>query len=103
MANASVQAEGTNPQGMGHDEPGWPLGGPTGRFDARGQEDDFTQAGNLFRLLPADEQSRLCANMAASLSKVSPEIRARWLVHLFHAEKSYGDGVCQALAQQEPA
>lgn len=43
----------------------------------------------------------LCENMAASLGKVSPEIRARWLVHLVHADKAYGDSVCLTLVQQE--
>lgn len=97
---AAVHAHGTNHEGLGNGEPGWALEGTTGRFDARDKEDDYSKAGNLFRLLPADEQERLCANMASSLSKVSSEIRARWLVHLFHADKAYGNGVCRALSQE---
>jgi catalase len=52
----TVQAEGSNPSGMGHGEPGLALHGAAGRYDGRGSEDDYTQAGNLFRLLPPQEK-----------------------------------------------
>ena len=102
---AVVRAEGTQPQGMGHGEPGLALQGSAGRFDARGHEDDTSQAGLLFRLMDAPAQRRLCDNMAASLSQVSAErsaeIRARWMMLLYQADKAYGDGVLQALTRIE--
>ena len=50
---APVDARGSAPQGFGHGDAGWPLDGAAARYDERGESDDFTQAGNLFRLLPA--------------------------------------------------
>ena len=74
------------------------MSGTAGRYDGRGQEDDFTQAGNLFRILPPDEQRKLFNNLAGPLSQVSPEIQQRQLGHFDKADPAYGDGVRAALA-----
>ncbi|MYN25484.1 catalase [Duganella levis] len=92
-----VQGGGSNPQGLGHGEPALALQGAAARYDARGTEDDYTQAGNLFRLMPADEQQNLFNNMAGPLSQVSAEIIARQLGHLDLADPAYGAGVRAAL------
>jgi catalase len=93
----SVEAQGTQPQGLGHGDAGWPLHGNTGRFDARGSEDDYTQAGNLFRLLQPQEKQNLFDNMAAPLSQTAQEIQARMLAHLEKADLAYAAGVREAL------
>ncbi|HEV7856851.1 MAG TPA: catalase, partial [Herminiimonas sp.] len=93
----TVEAGGTNPSGMGHGEPGLALHGDAGRYDGRGKEDDFTQAGNLFRLLPAQEKQNLCNNIAGPLSQVSAEIIQRQLGHFDKADAAYGAGVRAAL------
>ncbi|HEX5345062.1 MAG TPA: catalase [Duganella sp.] len=92
-----VQAQGSNPHGMGHGEPPLALDGAAGRYDGRGKEDDYTQAGNLFRLMPADEQQALFNNIAGPLSQVSAEIIARQLGHFDQADPAYGAGVRAAL------
>ena len=92
-----VQAQGSNPHGMGHGEPPLALDGAAGRYDGRGKEDDYTQAGNLFRLMPADEQQALFNNIAGPLSQVSAEIIARQLAHFDQADAAYGAGVRAAL------
>jgi catalase len=92
-----VDANGSNPQGLGNGEPALALQGAAGRYDARGTEDDYTQAGDLFRLMPADEQQNLFNNMAGPLSQVSTEIIARQLGHLDKADPAYGAGVRAAL------
>lgn len=93
-----VEAQGTAPQGMGHGDPGWPLEGVAGRYDARGQEDDYTQAGNLFRLMSVQERHNLFNNIAGPLSQVSNEIQARQLAHFDKADPAYGAGIRAALA-----
>ena len=95
---ATVQAAGTSPQGFGHGDAGWSLNGTAGRFDARGVEDDFTQAGNLFRILPPAEQQNLFNNLAGPLGQVSAEIQERQLGHFDKADPAYGAGVRAALA-----
>ncbi|NHZ33577.1 catalase [Massilia rubra] len=94
---ATVNATGSAPRGMGHGEPELALRGGAGRFDGRGMEDDYTQAGNLFRLLTAQEKLNLCANLAGPLSQVSDEILQRQLAHFDKADSAYGDGVRAAL------
>ncbi|MYM25383.1 catalase [Duganella sp. FT135W] len=92
-----VQSNGSNPHGMGHGEPPLALDGAAGRYDGRGKEDDYTQAGDLFRLMPADAQHKLFNNIAGPLSQVSAEIIARQLAHFDQADAAYGAGVRAAL------
>ncbi len=93
----AVAAHGTGSSGFGHGDAGWALQGVAGRHDGRGREDDYTQAGNLFRLLAADEQQKLFANLAGPLSQVPAEIRQRQLGHFDRADPAYGAGVRAAL------
>lgn len=93
----NVEAKGTNPSGFGHGDAGWELSGIAGRYDERGQSDDFTQAGNLFRLLPAAEKQNLFNNLSGPLSQVNADILARQLGHFDKADPAYGAGVRAAL------
>lgn len=95
---ATVEAAGTESGGMGHGEPELPLVGNAGRFDGRGKEDDFTQAGNLFRLLTEQEKQNLFDNLAGPLSQVDDEIVQRQLGHFDQADSAYGASVRAALA-----
>jgi catalase len=92
-----VDANGSDPQGLGNGEPALALQGGAARYDGRGKEDDYTQAGNLFRLMPAREQHNLFDNIAGPLSQVSAEIIARQLGHYDLADPAYGAGVRAAL------
>ena len=97
---AATEAGGSNPQGLGNGEPALALQGGAARFDGRGKEDDYTQAGNLFRLMPAQEQHNLFNNIAGPLSQVSAEIIARQLGHFDQADPAYGAGVRAALRER---
>jgi len=92
-----VESGGSDPQGLGHGEPALALDGGAARYDGRGKEDDYTQAGNLFRLLPAEEKLNLFNNIAGPLSQVNAEIIARQLGHFDQADPAYGAGVRAAL------
>jgi catalase len=92
-----VNAVGSGATGMGHGEPELPLSGGAGRFDNRGLEDDYTQAGNLFRLMSEQAKRNLCDNFAGPLSQVTPEILQRQLSHFDQADPAYGNGVRAAL------
>ena len=48
-------------------EPPLSISGEADRYDHRLGNDDYTQAGNLYRLLPADEKQRLFRNIAAAM------------------------------------
>lgn len=89
--------------GFGHGDPGWPVQGTAGRHDPRATDDDFTQAGNLFRLLPEAERQDLCDNMAGPLSQVASDIRERMLALLAQADPAYAAGVRAAVARRTAA
>lgn len=80
-------------------EPPLRLTGDADRYDHREGNDDYTQAGNLFRLMTADEQSRLFANIAAAMQGVPQEIVERQLQHFAKADPAYAAGVKRALAE----
>ncbi len=92
-----VNAVGKGALGMGHGEEELPLHGNAGRFDFRGQEDDYTQPGNLFRLMSAEEKQNLFDNLAGPLSQVTDVILERQLRLFDKADPDYGRGVRAAL------
>ncbi|MET3132301.1 catalase [Oxalobacteraceae bacterium GrIS 1.11] len=94
---ATVEAAGSAPRGLGHGEPALALHGAAARYDGRAEEDDFSQAGNLFRLLPAQQKQNLFDNLAGPLSQVDDAILQRQLGHFDRADPDYGAGVRAAL------
>ena len=92
-----LNSVGAGATGMGHGERELALDGDAGRFDFRGREDDYTQAGNLFRLMPQQERQALCDNLAGALSQVDEDILQRQLGHFDRADPAYGSGVRAAL------
>jgi catalase len=100
---ANVMSAGAGSTGLGHGDSGWALQGVTGRHDGRGHEDDYTQAGNLFRILPPEEQQKLFDNLAGPLSQVRDETLQRQLAHFDQADPAYGAGVRAAIAQRRAA
>lgn len=80
-------------------EPPLAISGDADRYNHREGNDDYTQAGNLFRLLDSAQQERLFSNIAAAMTDVPQEIIERQLVHFDKADPAYGAGVRKALAQ----
>jgi catalase len=78
-------------------EPPLPLEGDADRYDHRQGNDDYTQAGNLYRLMPADERDRLHKAIAGAMAGVPKEIVERQLAHFAKADKGYANGVKKAL------
>jgi catalase len=95
-----VTSAGTGASGFGHGDPGWAVEGVAGRHDPRAASDDTTQAGNLFRLLPAAEKQNLFDNIAGAMASVPAEIQQRQLAHFHRADAGYGAGVRAALKQR---
>ncbi|XAH25824.1 catalase [Xylophilus sp. GW821-FHT01B05] len=94
---ANVQAAGTDTTGFGHGDPGWALQGTAGYYDERGQSDDFTQAGNLYRLLKPDAQDRLTTNIADELKEVTKDVQDLQVSHFTKADPAYGAAVARKL------
>ena len=73
------------------------LEGSTGRYDHREGNDDFAQAGDLYRLLTADAQARLVANIIGAMKPVPDAIKRRQLEHFRRADPAYGAAVAKGL------
>ena len=78
-------------------EPPLHLSGDASRYDHRAENDDYTQAGDLFRLLSAPEQTRLIDNIVASMQSVPRPIQLRQIAHFLQADPAYGAGVARGL------
>ncbi|WP_394827538.1 catalase [Pendulispora albinea] len=67
------------------------------RYDHRQGNDDYTQAGNLYRLLSADEKTRLVQNIVGALKTVPRAIQERQIAHFAKADPEYGARIAEAL------
>ena len=67
------------------------------RYNHREGNDDYTQAGDLFRLMKPDEQKRLIHNIVSSMQSVPKEIQLRQIEHFLKADPRYGQGVAEGL------
>jgi catalase len=74
-------------------EPPLKISGDADRYDHREGNDDYTQAGNLYRLLPPAEKERLHRAIAGAMEGVPKEIIERQLAHFTRADPAYGQGV----------
>jgi catalase len=85
-------------------DPAWNLGTVIAdRYDSRVDHDDYTQAGNLYRLFTPEQKERLAQSIAASLAQVPVEIQQRQLAHFERADADYAIRVAAALQQSKNA
>ncbi|HUW13752.1 MAG TPA: catalase [Anaerolineae bacterium] len=74
------------------------ISGDADRYEQeRGVDDDYIQPGNLYRLMPPDEQQRLVENLVGTLKKVPREIQEKMVEHFSRADSAYGAGVAKGL------
>ncbi len=78
-------------------EPPLAISGDADRYNHRIGNDDYTQPGNLFRLLTAEQRGRLMDNIAEAMASVPVEIQKRQVVHFYRADPEYGTGVATRL------
>ena len=86
------------------DEYGYPelppvIEGAADRSNRHEGNDDYTQPGNLFRLMTPEQQERLFANLGRAMADVPEEIRRRQIDHFSKADPAYGAGVARALGR----
>jgi catalase len=79
-------------------EPPLRISGDADRYNHRIGNDDYTQPGDLFRLMNPEQRQRLFSNIAAAMSGVPQFIVERQLAHFDKADPGYGAGVLAALA-----
>ncbi len=79
-------------------EPPLKISGDANRYDHRIGNDDYTQAGNLFRLMSADQKRQLIDNLVGAMRSVPKFIQVRQLKHFYKADPDYGKGVAAGLS-----
>ncbi len=68
-------------------------GQPGDRYDHREGNDDYTQAGDLFRLIGKEAQQRLINNIVGSMKGIPEHIQRLQISHFYKADPNYGMGV----------
>ena len=79
-------------------EPALHISGDADRYDRNLGNDDYTQAGDLFRLMSEGQQQRLVDNIAGGLSQCSAGVQERMIPHFDQADPKYGDMVRESIA-----
>ena len=93
----NTQAGAPEPKEQFHD-PAWKLGETVvDRFDSTVDHDDFTQAGNLYRMFDEGQKDRLTTRLAGVLGDASEDVQMRQLCHFFRADEDYGRRIAQKL------
>ncbi len=78
-------------------EPPLKISGDADRYNHRDGNDDYSQAGALFRLMNDDQKEQLFSNIAAAMDGVPERIRMRQLAHFYNADPAYAAGVADKL------
>jgi catalase len=67
------------------------------------QNDHYTQAGDLYRLMSKEERVRLTENILAAMKQVEREdIKLRQIQHFYKADTEYGERVAKGLGLPIP-
>ena len=78
-------------------EPPLHITGDADRYDHRAGNDDYTQAGNLFRLMSPAQKKLLIGALVGAMRSVPVEIQKRQIAHFAKADPAYGAGVAEGL------
>lgn len=76
----------------------FPVAGQVARHPAPLGDGDFSQAGRLYQIQPAEGKSRMVGNIVGHLRNAKPFIRARQLAHFKRADRELGARIEQGLA-----
>jgi catalase len=76
------------------------LRGAVGRHDHRADDDYYSQAGDLFRLMNEDQKNLLTRNIASAMRSVPAEIQRRQIAHFTKADPDYGKRVESGLTEK---
>lgn len=79
-------------------DPAWNLGQTiVDRFDSTVDHDDFTQAGNLYRMFDDAHRDRLTRRIAGGLKQARQEVQMRALCNFYRADADYGMRIAKHL------
>ncbi|MEX2200958.1 MAG: catalase, partial [Dongiaceae bacterium] len=84
-------------------EPPLKISGDADRYNHREGNDDYTQPGNLFRLMSKAQQAVLMDNIARTMQGVPEEIVLRQVAHFSKCDPAYGAGVATRMGVADKA
>jgi catalase len=73
------------------------LSGNVDRYNHRDGNDDYRQAGDLFRLMSSSQKEQLFENVRAAMDGVPVQIVKRQVAHFYRADPDYGIGVAKRM------
>ena len=78
-------------------EPPLEIDGAADHWNHREDDDYYTQAGDLFKMMNKNQQKVLFENTARAMGDAPKEIKVRHIKNCLQADKAYGQGVAAAL------
>lgn len=75
--------------------------GPVARYDHRADDDYYSQAGALFRLMDAGQKQLLIANIVGAMTGIPEFIQLRQIEHFAKADPAYAEGVRKGLGLEK--
>ncbi len=80
-----------------HKEPPLEVEGTAAHWNHREDDDFYSQAGDLFRIMNKEQQHVLFENTARNMGDIPKEIKIRHIINCLKADKTYGKGVANAV------
>jgi catalase len=80
-----------------YSEPPLKITGDAAQWDHKEDDDYYSQPGNLFRLMSAEQRQSLFNNTAAAVGGAQQFIQIRHIRNCYKADPGYGMGVANAL------
>jgi len=78
-------------------EPPLRISGDADRYDHRQGNDDYRQAGDLYRLMSDEQKAQLIGNIVAAMQTVPEAIQRRQIGHFLQADPGYGEAIANGL------
>jgi catalase len=78
-------------------EPPLKISGDVDRYDHRVGNDDYKQAGDLYRLMNENQKNQLIDNIVGSMKPIPKDIQLRQIAHFSKADTDYGARVAKGL------
>jgi len=88
---------GGSVEGARFKEPPLKISDDADRYDHRVGSIDYSQPGDLFRLMDNSQKEQLFSNIAEAMQGVLEPIQVRQMVHFYKADPAYGNGVAAKL------
>jgi len=88
--NYGPNSKGGPEQDLSLKEPPLKIKGNADRYDHQKKSDDYSQPGDLYRLMSEDQKQQLVGNIAGSLAQTSTDVQKRMIEHFKQCDADYG-------------